>query len=209
MRRRAVAIALVCTSLVGCSAADAPEAPVAGSAQREPGATTPEAPPPSPSPSARTPATRTPTPAAPSASREPSIEPSGPFDTARLVLRPPDDGTGTAVEVDVWVADAPALRARGLMGREQLAPGTGMVFEFERDTTARFWMRDTLLPLSIAFVDEAGTILDIVDMDPCTTASCPRYGPELPYRRALEVPQGWFDEVGAAPGWLLEDAALR
>lgn len=146
-----------------------------------------------PSGGAETAATAPSTPAA--------LEPSEPFavDTVTLV-----DGDAS-ITVPVYVADTDALRARGLMGRESLPEGTGMVFVYTDDRTGSFWMRDTLIPLSIAFADASGEIIDIQDMEPCTALPCPRHAPAGPYRTALEVPQGWFTAQGVEPGWRLTD----
>jgi uncharacterized membrane protein (UPF0127 family) len=96
------------------------------------------------------------------------------------------------VTVPVEVADDEAERARGLMGRESLAQDAGMVFLFPDETQGAFWMKDTLIPLSIAFYDEGGRILRILDMEPCLQEPCPLYDPGVAYRGALEVNQGAF-----------------
>lgn len=90
------------------------------------------------------------------------------------------------------------------MGRESLPARGGMLFVFPDDTDGGFWMKDTLIPLSIAFADADGTILAILDMEPCRAEPCERYRPGVAYRYALEVNQGLFDEVGAEQGWRLE-----
>ena len=98
----------------------------------------------------------------------------------------------TAVELGVEVADDPEERSRGLMGRTSLPEDRGMVFLFENPTTASFWMKDTRIPLSIAFWDEDETIVEILDMEPCEADPCPTYGPGVPYVGAVEVNEGWF-----------------
>jgi uncharacterized membrane protein (UPF0127 family) len=75
-----------------------------------------------------------------------------------------------------------------------------MLFEFDGDSTGGFWMKDTLIPLSIAFADADGTILRILDMEPCTAEPCRIYDPGVAYRRALEVNQGAFERWGVAEG---------
>ena len=99
-----------------------------------------------------------------------------------------------AVMVQIEVADSPELQQRGLMGRDSLEDDAGMVFLFFADTTSGFWMKDTLIPLSIAFFDRSGVILKILDMEPCETNMCSSYNPGVSYRGALEVNQGAFDE---------------
>ena len=91
--------------------------------------------------------------------------------------------------IQVEIASTPKQREIGLMGRTRLETGTGMLFVFEQKATHCFWMRNTLIPLSIAFLADDGTIVDIQDMQPQTqTFHCPRG----PIRYALEVPQGGF-----------------
>lgn len=109
------------------------------------------------------------------------------------------DGT-TVASFAVEVADSPAERAVGLMGRTDLADGTGMAFLFDRPEAVRFWMKDTLIPLSIAFWDASGTIVAILDMEPCTSEPCPTYGPGVPVIGALEVAAGAFTDAAVAVG---------
>ena len=80
---------------------------------------------------------------------------------------------GGAVRLTVEAADTPAEREHGLMERTSLGADEGMVFLFDGPTDGEFWMKDTLIPLSIAFWDEAGRIVGIRDMDPCTADPCP------------------------------------
>ena len=104
------------------------------------------------------------------------------------------------VRVRVEIADSAAERERGLMGRTSLADDAGMVFLYPDDTTGGFWMKDTLIPLSIAFYDEDGTILRILDMEPCRAEPCEVYEPGVAYRGALEVNQGAFERWGVSEG---------
>lgn len=129
------------------------------------------------------------------------LQPSEPFGIDQVTLT----NGATTIPVAVYVADTPSLRSRGLMERESLAPGTGMVFLYADEATGGYWMRNTLVPLSIAFADASGDILAIFDMDPCEALPCPTYGPDQPYRTALEVPQGWFAANGIDAGWRLTD----
>jgi hypothetical protein len=110
------------------------------------------------------------------------------------------EGEGGAVEVAVEIADSDAEREVGLMDRESLAEDAGMLFVFEGDVDYGFWMKNTLIPLSIAFADAGGEIVRILDMDPCEADPCPVYDPEATYRTALEVNQGAFSEWGVAEG---------
>ncbi|MCC6222098.1 MAG: DUF192 domain-containing protein [Thermoleophilia bacterium] len=107
---------------------------------------------------------------------------------------------GGTVELAVELADSPGERSRGLMGRESLPERSGMLFLYEEDTRAAFWMKDTRIPLSIAFLDAGGRILAILDMEPCAADPCPVYDPGLAYRSALEVGRGAFARLGVAVG---------
>jgi uncharacterized membrane protein (UPF0127 family) len=105
------------------------------------------------------------------------------------------------VVVRVEIADSPAERRRGLMGRRTLAPRAGMLFVYERDATGGYWMKDTLIPLDIAFIGARGRILRIFTMAPCRRDPCRVYDPGVRYRSALEVNAGslrrWGVRVGA------------
>jgi uncharacterized membrane protein (UPF0127 family) len=109
-------------------------------------------------------------------------------------------GEDGSVALAVEIADDDASRARGLMGVEQLPPDQGMAFIWERERQGSFWMKNTLIPLSIAFWDERGRILWIEDMEPCRDDPCPLYGPVQPFLGAVEVNQGWFDKHGVSIG---------
>lgn len=102
--------------------------------------------------------------------------------------------------LEVEVADTPLRRARGLMFRKRLGEDEGMVFLFPAPTTDGFWMKNTLIPLSIAFFDQDGTILRVLDMEPCRADPCPVYRPGVVYQGALEVNRGWFARRGLTPG---------
>lgn len=103
----------------------------------------------------------------------------------------------SATTLFVEIADTAEERATGLMNRESMPEDAGMLFVFPDDTEASFWMKDTLIPLSIAFVRADGTIIEIEDMEPQTEDS--HASPE-PFRYAIEVNQGWFDEYGITAG---------
>jgi uncharacterized membrane protein (UPF0127 family) len=110
-------------------------------------------------------------------------------------------GTGRdAVQVDVEIAETYEAKVRGLMGRRSLPPENGMVFLAAEPTESGFWMKDTLIPLSIAFWDEDGRILAMLDMAPCESEPCPTYNPGVVWTHALEVNQGFFDEHGVELG---------
>jgi uncharacterized membrane protein (UPF0127 family) len=104
------------------------------------------------------------------------------------------------VAVEVEIADNGDERARGLMGRTELDPDSGMLFVFQNDVSGAFWMKNTLIPLSIAFYAEDGRIVKILDMEPCRGDPCRLYDPGVSYRGALEVNQGAFDRWNVREG---------
>jgi uncharacterized membrane protein (UPF0127 family) len=93
-------------------------------------------------------------------------------------------------------ANEPA-RMRGLMFREKLGPNAGMLFIFDDKNVQCMWMRNTLIPLSVAFVDDDGRIVNIEDMLPHTEVS---HCAKAPVRYALEMEIGWFARRGLKPG---------
>jgi uncharacterized protein len=107
---------------------------------------------------------------------------------------------GGEVVVPVEIADSPEERQVGLMNRESLPADAGMIFLFDQDEDGGFWMKDTLIPLSIAFADADGTIVSILDMEPCEADPCEIYEPGVTYRSALEVNQGAFSRWGVQEG---------
>jgi uncharacterized membrane protein (UPF0127 family) len=111
-----------------------------------------------------------------------------------------ETSAGDEVVVPVEIADTPDEREVGLMNRPSLPEDAGMIFLFDDDTSGGFWMKDTLVPLSIAFVDADGTIVSILDMDPCEADPCEIYDPGVTYRSALEVNQGAFGRWGVQEG---------
>jgi uncharacterized protein len=107
---------------------------------------------------------------------------------------------GSPVTVRLEVAADPATRARGLMERERVPPGTGMVFLYPADVAESFWMKNTLVPLSIAFVAADGRVVSVSEMTPCKADPCPSYAPAGPYRYAIELAAGSFGDAGVEPG---------
>jgi uncharacterized membrane protein (UPF0127 family) len=107
-------------------------------------------------------------------------------------------GGGTALHVRI--ADDDADRATGLMGVDDLPADEGMAFVWDEPTTSTFWMKDTLIPLSIAFVDEGGSVITVREMVPCTTETCPTYAARGPYTMALEANAGWFGNHAVGVG---------
>lgn len=135
----------------------------------------------------------TPTPAA-----QPTATPTAapPGSVARITR-----SSGPPVVVRIEVADTPEERTIGLMNRERLDRDAGMLFVFPEDTQGPFWMRNTLVPLSIAFISGEGVILEIQDMQPLSEEL---HRPSRPYRYALEVNQGFYRDNGITEGSRIE-----
>jgi uncharacterized protein len=108
---------------------------------------------------------------------------------------------GERVPVQVQIADTPEERQTGLMGRSALAEDAGMLFVYDREQVLSFWMKDTLIPLSIAYLDVEGRIVDIQDMQPLDETSHPSAEPA---QYALEVNQGFFEGRGVMVGDMVE-----
>jgi uncharacterized membrane protein (UPF0127 family) len=98
------------------------------------------------------------------------------------------------VQYNVEVADTDELRERGLMGREKLSDNEGMIFIFDEAQPQGFWMKNTLIPLSIGFFDEKGKLFQVTDMEPASPMDLsPKvYRSTRPAKFALEEPRGWF-----------------
>lgn len=103
-------------------------------------------------------------------------------------------------QIDTQVAQTPEQRATGLMYRRQMPQHEGMLFVFEQPSVQCFWMKNTLLPLTAAFVADDGTIVNLADMKPQTTDS---HCSDKPVRYVLEMNQGWFARKGIKPGFRL------
>ena len=95
------------------------------------------------------------------------------------------------------VVSDPGTRAQGLMHRKTLAQNAGMLFIFDEPAVHCMWMKNTLVPLSVAFIDDRGGIVNIADMEPHSEAS---HCAAQPVRYALEMNRGWFAARGIKPG---------
>ncbi len=95
------------------------------------------------------------------------------------------------------VADTPESRQQGLMYRKSLRQNAGMLFIFNEKAGHCFWMKNTPLPLSIAFLSDDGTIVNIADMQPHSESN---HCPKVAVRYALEMQQGWFAQRGVTAG---------
>ena len=102
--------------------------------------------------------------------------------------------------IDTQVAASPEQRSTGLMFRQQMPQSEGMLFIFDHPSEQCFWMKNTLLPLTAAFVADDGTIVNLADMKPQTTES---HCSAKPVRFVLEMNQGWFTKKGIKAGFKL------
>jgi uncharacterized membrane protein (UPF0127 family) len=104
------------------------------------------------------------------------------------------------------VAANDAARQQGLMLRTKMGASEGMVFDFEAPAGVCMWMKNTLIPLSVAFIDSEGIIINIEDMQPETLDS---HCAKKVVRYALEMNQGWFKQKNIKPGSKIEGLPLR
>ena len=127
------------------------------------------------------------------------------FHAVTVTVRAAD---GTVSQRCLLVADTEPLREQGLMAVTDAALGgfDGMIFVFDQDTTGAFWMKDTLIPLSIAFADGGGSVVTTADMVPCPagTSKCPLTKASSPYRYAVEVGTGRLPALGLTDGSSLD-----
>lgn len=106
---------------------------------------------------------------------------------------------GTVVRAEV--ADTEPVRARGLMFRRSLAADRGMLFVFDRPGPYAFWMKNTLIPLDMLWLDDEGRIVSLaVAVPPCRSDPCPTYPPDADARYVLEVPSGFASQHRIAIG---------
>ncbi|MEY4563238.1 MAG: hypothetical protein RLZZ618_2515 [Pseudomonadota bacterium] len=104
-------------------------------------------------------------------------------------------------KIQAMVARTPAEHTIGLMHRATMATNDGMLFIFDQPTTQCFWMKNTLLPLSAAFVADDGTVVNIEDMAPKTLDP---HCSKKPVRYVLEMNKGWFAQRGIKSGYRLK-----
>ena len=109
-------------------------------------------------------------------------------------------------QIQAQVAATPDQRSIGLMHRTDMPQAEGMLFAFEQATQQCFWMKNTLMPLTAAFISDDGTIVNLADMKPQTTdAHCS----EQPVRWVLEMNQGWFAKRGIKAGFKLQGPVFK
>src|SRR3989344_164444 len=110
---------------------------------------------------------------------------------------------GKEIPVQVEIADEAAEWQQGLMFREELGADKGMLFIFGEEMTQRFWMKNTLIPLDMVFIDADNVIVDIQEAEPCRTESCIVYVSAAPAQYVLEVNKGFSTANGINVGDLL------
>lgn len=130
----------------------------------------------------------------------PGVRPEG-FDTTLARATMPD---GSVCELCVWLADTAPQRSRGLMFVTDLGDADAMAFRYPEPHTGTFWMKNTVLPLSIAFFAPDGGFLTSFDMEPCTSDPCPNYRTADDFAIAVEVPQGDLADLGLVDGTTFE-----
>jgi uncharacterized membrane protein (UPF0127 family) len=130
-----------------------------------------------------------------------AVDGSRPTFGAAKVLIDTDKGS---VLFDAEVAETDRERELGLMHRTSLPEDQGMVFMYFASHRSGFWMKDTLIPLSVAFFNLDGKIIRILDMEPCPKNPCPVYRPGVSYYGAIEVNQGAYERWGVKPGDTVE-----
>lgn len=111
------------------------------------------------------------------------------------------NSSGEKITLEAELALTPEARQQGYMHRKNVNPGEGMLFVFPADQVLSFWMKNTSVPLSIAYISSKGKILEIHDLVPFSEKSVPS---SRSVRYALEVPQGWFKDSGIAEGCYVE-----
>ncbi|HWL66297.1 MAG TPA: DUF192 domain-containing protein [Actinomycetota bacterium] len=127
---------------------------------------------------------------------EPLPSPSPSFGPARALI----DTEEGSVLVDLVIAETDEQQQYGLMHRDSFPEDCGMAFLYFEEHSGGFWMKNTRIPLSIAFFDDEGEILAILDMEPCEKDPCEVYDPGVAYIGALEVNQGRFEDWGVRVG---------
>ena len=107
---------------------------------------------------------------------------------------------GSTQESCMWIADTPELRAKGMMEATGFGVADAMVFVQETPVSGQFWMKNTVIPLSIAYFDAVGRFVGSHDMTPCTTPECERYPTASGYRWAVEAPLGGLAALSIGEG---------
>lgn len=102
--------------------------------------------------------------------------------------------------IELEVAETPEQQAIGLMYRSHLPKNRGMLFPFSPARVARFWMKNTLIPLDIIFLEDGVIKAIFANVSPCQVDPCPVYGPSFPINQVIEIPAGRAKELGLSQG---------
>lgn len=116
--------------------------------------------------------------------------------TSLLTIKTPEKN----ITFNVEIAKTPTEQAYGLMDRKSLADNTGMLFVYDKPSELSFWMKNTLIPLDIIFIDSEKKIVDIQTMTPCHEVSCPVYNSKKPAQYALEINAGLSKQYHLSTG---------
>ena len=106
----------------------------------------------------------------------------------------------TQISIVAEIADEPSERQKGLMFRDHLADGNGMIFVFEEEKPRSFWMKNTLIPLDILYFDASGVLVSALTMQPCTADPCMSYPSNASAQYALEVNEGFIKKYNISVG---------
>lgn len=123
----------------------------------------------------------------------------GGFEEISFTITSPD---GEVLDWCAMLAATQELRAQGLMHQPDLGGYDGMVFRYDQPNSGGFWMKNTIIPLAIAYFDAEGGFVSAQGMDPCPeeAETCPSYPAAAPYLHAIEVPRGGLGRLGIGPG---------
>ncbi len=110
------------------------------------------------------------------------------------------NSAGQQIPVYVEIADNMQTLEKGLMFRKSLPEDEGMLFVFPQSGNYAFWMKNTLIPLDAIYISENGTIVDVLQMQPCISDPCPNYVPDAEARYVLEVNKGFSGRHGITEG---------
>lgn len=194
MRRTGVLLGVLMTCLLAACASESADPKVTTVTTIQP--TAPE----TSEPDTGAPETSEPESNTPETSEPDAVTPEG-YERVQATVTAAD---GTACDLCLWLAESADQRSQGLMFVTDLGPADGMAFVYPAPHSGNFWMKNTLLPLSIAFFDPAGAYLAAFDMEPCTAEPCDLYPTPADFLVAIETRQGDLSELGIGPGSILE-----
>ena len=110
------------------------------------------------------------------------------------------NSTGKSFNLSVEIASTPSQQETGLMNRTSLDKNRGMLFIFDAPQEISFWMKDTLIPLDIIYLDSNGVILNVIEADPCKISNCPTFPSNGTIKYAIEVNKHWSTENNIKAG---------